>query len=249
MAISILGTTNVHKSPASTEVSLLDGNHATTSDTTLLLNFVAIEGAEEPNPTNPSRFDISGTDQALTLISDSLNTGSNGDVRTLIYGLVNPGAVAVANCRFSVQFSAFQIASVWVNVGGSVSTSVAAATNDIDQYSDTTGTGNTTVLTSGGSTGNSLFGWGAAQSNATSPSSVSGSFVEMVDSVTAATSSDLSFNLSRLLSGAPSGLTITWNSNNENAGNLIEVIPVASTNLLPDYSGTRGIMRGVGRGT
>lgn len=248
MAISIVGTISEIVSPNSTAVSFVDGNHTTTADTDLLLHFVALEGNQGPD-TAPSRFDISGTDQALTLISDSGSTGSNTDVRVLCYGLVSPGAVTGASCRTDVQFTANPIAAVWVNISGVVTTSVAAATNDAGTYQDTSGTGSTTVLSSGGSTGNGLIAWAAAQSNSMQPSSSDNGFTEQVEGVTAATTSDLSYNLCTLLSGAPSAVTITWNTTEENSGLLVELIPATSTNLLPDYSGThRGIMRGTGRG-
>ena len=247
MAITIVGSITPVVSPASTDVTFINGQHTTTSDTDLLLCCVAVEGNENPSPTNPCRFDLSGSDTALTLISDSLSTGSNAGVRTLIYGMVSPGAVTDAQVRFSVEFSANPFAHVWVNISGTVTTSLAAATNDLEQvFGDTVGS--TTVFASAGGTGNGLLVWGAAQGNDMAPSSTGVTFTKQVGTSTGATTSDLSVILSTLVSGAPSAVTITWNTTDENGGNLIELLPAASTNLLPDYSGTRGIMRGVGRG-
>lgn len=249
MAISIVGSITETHSTNATSVSLVNTVHTTTSDTSLLLLCAAVEGNENPDPTAPALFDIGGTDQAMTLISDSGNTGSNGDVRTLIYGLVSPGAVTDANVRFDIEFSANPIVTVWVNISGVVTTSVAAATNDLETVSNTVA-GSTTAFSSAGSTGNGLLVFAAAQGNDMNPSAPSGSFTEQVEGVTAATTDDLAYNVSTLLSGAPSACTITWNTTDQNAGCFIELIPAASSGFLPGYKGSgRGVMRGVMRGT
>lgn len=249
MAIQIVGTTTEITSPASTSVGFVDGNHTTTSDTDLLIVCVAIEGNDNLEPSNPIRFDISGTNTALTLISDSGAATDGTDVRSYVYGLISPDTIDPANCRVDVQFSTNQIASVWINLSGTNTGSVAAATNDLETVNNESA-GSTTVFASAGSTGNGLLVWGAAHSNDMKPSDADNSFIEQVDNVTAATSSDFAYNLSTLLAGAPSAVTLTWNTTNENAGNLIEIIPATSTSLLPGYTGIgRGVMRGVGRGT
>ena len=247
MAITIVGSISEHVNPAATPVGFKDGVHTTTADTDLLMHFVAIEGNEAPDST-PSRFDISDTNQSLTLIADTGSTGSNTDVRLLAYGLVSPGAVTTADCRFDVAIEAAQIASIWVNFAGVVTSSVAAATN-FENEKVNTAASSTTVIPSGGSTGNPLICWAAANGNDMAPSSVDNSFTELLDNVTAATTADYAYSLSSLLTGGPSAVTVSWNVSDENSGLLIELIPAASTNLLPDYSGSRGVMRGVGRGT
>jgi len=247
VAIAIAGTISEHVSPAATAVGNVDGNHTTASDTSLLLNLVAIEAHEAPEDATPSRFDISDTNQTLTLIGDTGYTGSSSDVRLLAYGLVSPGAVVDANCRFDVEFDADQIASIWINFSGTITSSVAAATNYENEKVNVAAT-STTVIPEGGSTGNPLICWAAANGNDMAPSSVNNSFTELLDNVTAATTADYAYHLS-MLSGGPSAATVTWNTTDENSGILIELVPATSTNLLPDYSGQRGVMRGVGRGT
>ena len=246
MAIAIDGSITVLKRAAGSESSSrLNGLHTTTANTSLLLCCWAIEGNENPHATLPCTFEAS----PLTLIADTGATGSNADVRILVHGMVSPGAVTDGDTINEWLFSASPICAVWANFSGTVSTSVAAATNDLgSDVNSSPSLTSTTVLASGGGTGNGLVAWAVAQSNAMAPSSPSGSFTEQVDDTTAATTSDFSFNLSTLLSGAPSACTITWNTVDENAGSLIELIPATSTSLLPDYSGTRGVMRGVGRG-
>jgi len=229
---TIEGSISEIVSPASTSVGFVDGAHTTTAGTDLLLCLVGIEGSENMQPGGAEvRFDISDTDQSLTLISETSVTGSSADVRTLVYGLVSPGAVTTANCRTDIEFSANQIASIWVNIGNANTASVAAATNEIDTTQNTTESVST-VLSSGGSTGNSLIAWGVAMGNDMNPSSVSDGFTEQVEGVTAATTSDFAYNLSTLLAGGPSGVTITWNTSDENSGNLIEIIS-SSTGIGP----------------
>lgn len=251
MAIQIVGSITEQVSPASTSVNLLNSNHTSTSDTDLMLCCVAIEGAETLDSGDEVAFDLSGGNVNLANISDSGNTGDNSDVQCSVWGMISPGAVTDAQTSIRISpGTANQIAVVWINLSGTNTTSLAAATNDIDTYSDTSGSGSTTVLSSGGSTGNGLIAWGAAQNNSMAPSAADNSFIEQVDSVTAATSSDFAYNLSTLLAGAPSACTITWNTTNENAGNLIEVVPATSSAFLPGFTGIgRGILRGVGRGT
>jgi len=221
MAVTVVGSVSEIVSPAATSVSFVDGNHTTTADTDLLIACIAIEG-NEALESNEVSFDISGTPQVLTLISDTGSTGNNSNTRTLVYGLVSPGEIAAANCRTDVQFSANPIASIWINFSGTLTSSVAAATNEVSK--DTAGSGATSVLASGGSSGNALLAWGAAQSSASAPSSVDNSFVERADGVTAATGSDLAYHLSTLLTGLPSAATITWNQTSQNSANLIEIV-------------------------
>jgi hypothetical protein len=223
MASTIKGTISEHVQAATASTGFLDGTHTTTADTDLLLCFIGLEGAESMDPAGSQVvFDISGTPQELTLIS-STGVATSSDVRTLVYGLVSPGAVTTANCRTNWEFSANQVVSVWMNLGGTATASVAAATNQIDTTQHT-GETTATELTSGGSTGNSLIAWGVAMGNDMNPSSVSDGFTEQVEGVTGATVSDFAYNLSTLLSGGPSGTTITWATSAQNSGNLIEII-------------------------
>lgn len=245
MSIQVVGTTTETVSPESSSVSLLNGIHTTTSDTDLLLCLVAIKGNEalEAAPL----FDIGGTDQSLTLISDIGGQGSNGAIRTMVYGLISPGAVTNANVRVDVEFSANAIVGVWMNIKGVVTTSVAAATNELETERPVPAASSLSFA-SAGSTGNGLLTWCAAYGNDMAPSSVAG-FTEQVDGVTAATTSDIAYNCSTLLSGAPSGATCTWNTIDESSGCYIELIPATSTGYEPGYRGTgRGVGRGVMRG-
>jgi hypothetical protein len=248
MAISIVGSITEQVSPASTSVGLLNGNHTVDAGTDLLLCCIAMEGGEILDSSDPVKWNLAGVDEILTLISDSGAGADNSDVRTWVYGYVNPTAVDTGQTGIGIQFSANQVAATWINISGVNTDSVAAATNDLETVSNTSA-GSTTAFSSAGATGNGLLVWSAAQNQSMAPSSADNGFTEQVDSVTAATSSDFAFNLSTLLSGAPSAVTVTWNTTNENAGNLIELVPASSTSILPDYSGTRGVMRGVGRGT
>lgn len=225
MAITFPGSVSQHVSPDSSAVSLLNGFHTTTVDTDLLLHFVAVEGAEAPDAA-PSLFDIGGTDQAGTLLADTGDTGSNGDVRILVYGYLSPATVVNADVRFDGAFSLNPIASLWANVAGVDTASLAAATNIIHATADLVGA-SSLALNSGGSSGNALLAFFAGQGNDMNPSSVNNGFSELAEGVTDATASDLAYNLSALTSSLPSGVTITWSATNESSGVLIELVAAA----------------------
>lgn len=211
-------------SAASTSVSLVNDIISTLSDTTLLLCFWAIEGAEAPEAENACLFDIGGTDQVGVLIHDTGSTGSNGGVRILIYGFINPGEVTNANVRVNHQFSADQVVALWVNVSGTDTTSVGEVVNYHDDDVNAVPTQQASLIAAGDA-GNRMVAFGVAQSNASGPASFS-NFSDVTGGVTAATTDDFYYRLSS--AGAPSPQTlITWADEQQNAAVLIEIIAAA----------------------
>jgi len=243
MAITEVGTRSVAISP-DFEGTVFTNNtsHTTTSDTDLLLAFIGFEGNEAINPTTGCQYD--GVD--LTQIGDSGSTGDNSDIRIYTYGMVSPGA-NTANGRTAYQYSGAPAVSVWMNFSGTDTASVAAATNYIDDVVNTTIT-STSVLSSGGTSGNSLMVFGMAQTSFMAGASINASFTEILDGQTGSGTSECAYYLASLFGGAPAGPTITWGSTNENSAVLIELVEAGLT-ALPGYHGSnRGIIRGTGRG-
>jgi len=219
MAITEVGTRTIATVAAATPGSTNNQTHTTTSNTDLLLALVSMEGNEQ---VTLSLNEVQFNSVDLTQIHDTGATGSNGDVRIYIYGIVSPGA-ATATAKTSIQGNGSPLATVWLNINGVVTTSVAAATNYISEDVNTTAS-STSVLTSGGSAGNGLLAYGVAQGNDMNPSSFDSGFTEVIEGVTAATTSDFAYNVASHFSGAPSGTTITWNTSDENTAVLIELV-------------------------
>jgi hypothetical protein len=240
VAVTQVGTHTTFNSSAST--SQHSYSHTTTSDTSLLVLVVHIEGDE--TVTSLPTFNSSD----FTLIDAGTGTGSNQDMRTYIYGMLSPGA---ATASVVVNLSSVNPSiSACVNYAGThVTGTIADATNVIDTVSNT-GATSTAVFSSGGTSGNGLFCSVAAQGADTQPmASTSSVFSEIWDEETGGGSSanDFGHGGYELLSGIPAGTTITFGASDENSGVLIELIekfgptinvPLGSqayTGLIPEF--------------
>ena len=217
MAITEVGTRSI------ADISVADGaqtvnnvTHTTTANTDLLLAFIGMEGNEG---LVASGCQFGGVD--LTEIHDTGSTGSNGDIRIYVYGIVSPGESS-STARTSIQGSGTPLISVWVNINGTATSSVAAATNFISESNNTT-PASTNVLSSGGSSPNGLMAWGVAQNSNMANSAFDSGFTELLEGETDVSADDISYNLASHFAGAPSGTTITWASSNECAAVLIEL--------------------------
>jgi len=224
MAITEVGTRSVATVTAAEGAQATNNvSHTTTSDTDLLLAFVGVEGNEVVTATTGCQYDAVN----MTLIRDTGLTGSNSDIRVYVYGMISPGA-NTANARTAFDGGGASPAiSIWVNINGVNTDSVAAATNYISEDVNTDA-GTSSVLSSGGSSGNGLMAWGVAQHENNSPSSIDSGFSEILDSQTAATSEDVAYLLSSHFAGAPSGATITWPNSNEQSAVLIELVAASA---------------------
>ncbi len=223
--VNEVGTRTVAKIDAVSPASVLNISHTTTSDTDILICLAAIEGNEQLEG-DFCLFD----GVALGPIGDTGATGDGGDVRLYAFGMMSPGA-NTATAKLDPQFSTSPIVAVWLNYAGVVLTSLAAATNYLDEDINTVASGATTtsVLASGGSSPNGLIVFGVAQGGTgMDGSSVDNSFIERLDDTTELTTSDFAFNLSDLLAGAPSACTITWGGSDQNTAFMLELVAAAS---------------------
>ncbi len=215
MAITRVGTETINNSSSSRDPASF--SHTTTADTDLLLVCVLIEGNEAVNGT--PTFD--GND--LTLIRDTGSTGSNGDVRVYVYGMVSPGAVTgTVSVDFTSSVNPSAVACI--NYKGTDTITVGLATNFINEDVNTSGT-STGVHASGGTSGNALFVVGCGQGADMQPASVDNSFVEVWDQQTGTSnSSDFGHIGAEKLSSIPSAVTITYGATDENTSVLIELL-------------------------
>jgi len=199
-------------------------SHTTTSDTSLLLLVIHIEGNESISGT--PTFDSAN----FTLITSQSATGSNGDTRSFIYGMVSPGA-KTATISISFASNVNPSTSICINYKDTETSTVAAATNPIDDVQNTS-TASTAVFSSGGASGNALFVATVGQGADMQPLSFDNSFAEIWDRQTGTSNAaDFGHGGAELLTGLPSGVTCTFGATDENGGILIEL-------LVPDISPT-----------
>jgi hypothetical protein len=244
MEIAEVGTRSIAiATDAAGTVPTNNTGHTVPVGTDFLLALIAFEGNEAINPTTGCQW--LGVD--LTEIDDTGSTGDNSDCRIYAYGMVSPTAGS-GNARTAYQYSGAPAVSVWMNFTGTATASVAAATNAISNVSNTS-PASTSVLASGGTAGNTLIAFGAAQNSGLSPASINGSFSELLDTTTASGTAEFAYYLATYyaISGAE-GPTITWASSNENAAVLVELVAAGITSLPGYHGANRGIIRGTGRG-
>ncbi len=216
MAISRVGTETITNSSANAGDHSY--SHTTTSDTDLLLLTVFLEGSEVIT-TTPT-FD--GDD--FTLIRDTGDTGNNADVRVFVYEFRSPAA-KTATIFVDFTGNVNPSASIAVNYSGAGSAKFLS--EDINTTASSTG-----VHASGGASTSALFVVGCGQGNDMQPASVDNSFVEVWDQQTGTSAAaDFGHIGAELLTGAPSGVTITYGSptSDQNTSVLIEL-------LVPDTS-------------
>ena len=193
-------------------------SHTVATDTDLLLVFIALEGTESISGTPTWN-----TSEDLILIEATDGGIDNMDVNVWSYGVLTPTATT-ANISFSFT-SSNPGCIVAADYKGVATTSMAAATNLIDEDQNL-GNASSTVMVSGGGANNALVGFGVAHHSNMNPASQSDGFTEIFDGTTGGggAGQDFSYALYELLSGLPSGLTINWTNSNENAGQLIELV-------------------------
>ena len=182
---------------------------------------VFAEGTEDFD--NPPTFNST----SLTLISSQSTTGDNADTKMWVYGMVSPGAVTDSVAvDFSGTSSVGGISAV--NIGGTVTTSVADATNEIANVQNTSASA-TCVLASGGSSGNGLIAGFVGQDGDSNPMTWSDSFIELrdEDTGTGSQASSLGIGVAYKLSGLPSGTTVTPGISEENSCILVELVAAA----------------------
>lgn len=206
----------------SATVTSVSQAHTVNAGTTLLL--LAISAEAFVNLTVEPYWN--GT-EAFTLIHASTSSGSSGDVRNYIYGLVNP-TVKTANITYTLE-SNDNAHFTAVNYLGTTSSSVEDATNYINEkVNDSAAT--TVNIASGGTEGATLFAAAVFLGGDGDPATNGEGFEELADSATGtSTSADISFYVADKIGGAPSGIIVDWvgTASDECCGILIEILPLA----------------------
>ena len=223
MAITVGGTPTTWTTSVTNTGPGTDFTHTVTSGTTFLYLVVSME-ADFALTVAPS---WNGS-ETMSLVTSTSTSGASGDVRQYIYGLVNPTATT-ANITWT-QESNDNGHGTAINYLGSISSSVADATNFIDQTVNNVAA--TTVdLASGGTAGATLIASAVFFGGDGEPATNGEGFSDRANSATGGSSvADLSFYVADLIGGAPSGCVVDWTgtASDECAGLLIELLPEPS---------------------
>lgn len=229
-APSIVGTSSSCTTTDTLQTSC-NISHTVPSGTTLLYLTISVE-AEESVTATPTW----NTSQNFTLVHQTTDSTSNADVTNYVYALVNPN---VTSSTITVSTSQTDnISAFAVNWNGTETGSVAAATNYIgEEVNNSAAETNTTEISSGGSTGNMLVFSGArkAGTGAACASNNAG-FTELFDGATGIdATADHCYYVA--YGAAPSGIIVTWNATDSNAGQLVELVAAsASSNSILFYT-------------
>ena len=245
MAVAVAGTPgSATYANADTDVGNLTGNYTLDASADIILICVGWEGNENPRASDPVEWNTDGTTEVCTLVSDSGNQGSNAYTRSLVYAYVNP-TTGNHSWRVRNEFSASPWVVSLIGFSGTETTSVSAATNDLETVVNTSAS-STTAFSNLGTSGNGLMVWGTSQDE-DAATSVNASFTEQLDFASGA-SGDLGGYLATLI-GGPAQPTITWNDSQPNSGCYVELVAASAGGTRTDFhAANRGVMRGAGRG-
>jgi hypothetical protein len=216
MAVSRGATVSNNTYAGGTDASV---SHTVDSGTTLLI--VSIGRRADQTISGDVTWN---TTETMTLIDETTRSGSGGDNVVSTYGLVSPTATT-ATVSVTTGGAAGSKVSSAVNYIGTVTSSVAAATNFLEEDVNNSPSA-TLVFASNGTSGNALYvaaaGHGGDMDPAASSSSV---YNELVDVASGAdTNDDTAGWVGDLLNSAPAGTTITWNATDESAGHHLEIV-------------------------
>ena len=203
-------------------------SHTVPSGTDLLLVTVA-NNANEVLSAAPTWDSTS-----LTLIKQSTDSGASDNVELNLYGLLSP-TPATGNTVVDFLSDTACMWSASVNYAGVDTASLAAAITFLSEDVDDAASGTTSVHASAGSSGNGLFQFGSCIGADSTPASNSDGFSEIHDTDTGGgenNNQDHGCYVSELLSGLPSGITVTWGATDEKASMFFELNAATASSMM-----------------
>jgi hypothetical protein len=213
-------------SVAGTDASI---SHTVDSGTTLLLVSVSFSANNSVSVT--PQWSLGGGEN-LTLVDATTSSGLLGDVALETWGLINPTSGAGTVTVTLTSDLAVGLITFAVNYIGTDTTSVAAATNLLEEDVNDTAT-NTTTFASAGTAGNCLFATGAFRGADGDGITVPTNFTELMDAQSGTSNgSDQSGYACDQLDGAPDSCTWTWVATDENTAHYIEVVASATDTTI-----------------
>jgi hypothetical protein len=225
MPVTYLGTATSNANSTATDTIDLT-NHTVDSGTTLLLLGAGIRGASIA----VSTITDWDTGQSFSKISETVPVGDT-DINFEIWGVINP-TVQTKTITITLDSAAGQYQWGWLaNFGGTDTSSVAIATNVLENV-DTTdpSTATSVAFSSAGTAGNAVVATAASVGDDSSPSThdSGNGFTEVIDSLTgggAGGNADSTFHMSYNLSGAPTACTVSFSgSADQCAGIYLELL-------------------------
>lgn len=235
-------------------------SHTVNASTTLLVVTFHCEGDLGISSVNWN------TSEAMTEITSVVTSSAGGDCRVYVFGRVNP-TVTTANVSFTVTGAGDNLACVAVNYLGTVTDSVADATNVIDTENNGDAAAQTVALSGTTTSGSTLVAAGTFYGGDGNPSSDSSASFDTVSEGETGTSTttDTCYYYGDKIGGGTGGTvspTIDWTgtASDECVGVFIEIIPGDKTiavpvgsgtfsGYAPDLTGPVSIAPGVGSGT
>jgi len=164
--------------------------------------------------------------ETFTLINKSTSSGSSADMQNYVYGLINP-TVKADNIAYTVDSTTF-LHHAAVNYINTNTDSVADATNFLSEDVNDT-VSSTNVHSSAGGSGETLFFGGCVRGGDGDPSSNATGFTELGDSATGTNNNnDLAFYIADSLNNAAKAITVTFNTSDENVGQLVEILKASA---------------------
>lgn len=201
-------------------------SHTVQSGTTLLVLCICMDANIDVTVTP-----FFNTSETMTLIHQTTSSGNSADTHCYTYGLVNPTATT-ADIEYTVD-STDELFHAAINYSGTISTSVAAATNYLAEDVNDAATA-TTVIGSVGTTGATLLFTGVYHGADGDPASNATSFTEIADGDAFDTGAGIAYYVAELIGGAPEAITVTWAAgSDENAGQMIELLPATVASAFP----------------
>jgi hypothetical protein len=207
------------------------------ADTTLLVISTMYEAAESVT-TVPTWKPVGG-DQVSTLVHEARIGTNAGDMAVATYAIVNPDAeTANIQCVHSSNDNGIIVATCYK---GTIATSVADAIKSGSEDVNNSAT-DTTTLSSRGSAGSGLYAAGGFKGGDGSGITTPTNWSEIYDGASGGSSnSDISGYIIDDVDGAPSGVTWTWASSDENSSHLLEIVPAAEGGTINEVTKTDGI--------
>jgi len=215
-------TTDLDSTNPHTAVSFA---HTVDVGTTLLVVTVSLQGAMDT--TVVPAWD--GT--PMTAIRDQGTQGS-GNIHAAVYGIISP-STGTLNVTATLTAGAASHGFTAINYQDTDTASVAAAANFLSEDINNAAT-STSVHASAGTAGRLLVIHGAARGQDMQPATVDNSFSEVYDEQTGTDGSEDEAHFgAELAASAPSAVTITWATSDENSSIYFELLPAPAAGTAP----------------
>ena len=198
-----------------------DISHTVDVGTTLLVVSIFFEAAE--TVTSAPTWSLGGT---LTLVDATTSSSNAADMAMATYALANPTAgagtvtIAVSSNDNSISTATNYLGT---NVSATMTDNIVLIAEDVNDS-----TTNTTVFSSAGDSGNTLYAAGGFKGDDGTGVTVPTSFFEIFDAESGGGSAnaDIAAYVCDFIGGAAAACTWTWAATDENSGHYLQILQV-----------------------